>query len=86
MWCERCYCAAEEEIFPLTKPQDEEGFDLTQSEDRLRHLCARHGDHLLFPFQCDLCYFRNLTNRDPGQSVECVRLIVAIRRANLDAF
>ena len=50
------------------------------------HLCARDGDHLLVPFQCDLCHFRNLTNRDPGQSVEYVRLIVAIRRANLDIF
>ena len=86
MWCGKYYFAAEEESFPLTKLQEEEGFDLTQSEDRLRHLCARVGDHLLVPFQCDLCHFRNLTDRDPGQSVEDVRLIVAIRRANLDAF
>ena len=86
MWYGRYYCAAEEESFPLTKPQDEEGFDLTQSEDRLRNLCARDGDHLLVPFQCDLCHFRNITNRDPGQSVEYVKLIVAIRRANLDIF
>ena len=86
MWCGRCYCAAAEESFPLTKPQEEEGFDLTQSEDKLRHLCARDGDHLLLPFQCDLCHFRNLTNRDPGQAAEDVKLIVSIRRANLDAF
>ena len=70
MWCGRCYCAAEEESFPLTKPQEEEGFDLTQSEDRLRHLCVRDGDHLLVPFQCDLCRFRNLTNGNPGHSVK----------------
>ena len=86
MWCGRCYCAAEEESFLLTKPQEDEGFDLTQSEDRLRHLCARDGDHLLVPFQCDLCHFRNLTDRDPGQLVENMRLIVATRLSNLNAF
>ena len=64
--------------FPLTKPQEDEGFDLTQSEDKLRHLSARNGNLLLVPFQCDFGQFRNLTNRDHGH--------VTIRRTNLDAF
>ena len=63
----------QKKIFPLTKSQEEEGFDLTQSEDKLRHICARDGNHLLVPFQCDLCHFRNLTNRDHGQTVENVK-------------
>ena len=37
-------------------------------------------------FQCDLCYFRNLKQRDPGHSDLDIRLVVDIRRANLDAF
>jgi len=59
---------------------------VTQSEDKLRHLCVRDGGHLLLPFQCDICHFRNLTNRDPGQTVEDIKLMVWICRANLDAF
>ena len=38
------------------------------------------------PFQCNLCHFRNLTNRDSGKSAADVKLVVSIRRANLDAF
>ena len=49
IWYGRCYYAVVEESLPLTKPQEEEGFDLTQSEDALRHLSARNGDHLLVP-------------------------------------
>ena len=52
----------------------------------MRHLCARDGNYLLVPFQCDLCHFRDLTHRNPGQAVEDVKLIVSIRQANLDAF
>ena len=85
MWCGRCYCAAAEERCPLTKPQEEEGFDLTRSEDKLRYLCAKDGDRLLVSFR-DLCHFRNLINRGPGQIVEDVKLIVMIRCANLDTF
>ena len=40
----------------------------------------------MVPFQCDLCHFRNLTNRDPVLCKGDARLIVTIRRANLDAF
>lgn len=37
-------------------------------------------------FQCDLCQFRNLKLRDPSASGEDKRLMLCIRRANLDAF
>jgi hypothetical protein len=26
---------------------------------------ARAGDHLIAPFQCDLCHFRNVYHRNP---------------------
>ena len=86
MWFERYYCAAIEKRFTLTKPQEEEDVGLTQSENELWHLYARDGDHFLVPFQCDICHFKNLINRDPGQTVEDIKLIVTIRRANLDDF
>lgn len=47
---------------------------------------ARAGDHLLVPFQCDLCSFRNLTLRNPSDaSPQDTFLLCCIRRANLDA-
>ena len=48
---------------------------------------ARNGDHLTCPLQCDLCQFRNVQKRDlSGELVKNVKLRIAIRRANLDAF
>jgi hypothetical protein len=47
---------------------------------------ARDGDHLLTPFQCDLCCFRNLQHQDPVPGLPKDDLLLcAIRRANLDA-
>jgi hypothetical protein len=47
---------------------------------------ARDGDHLLTPFQCDLCCFRNLQGRDPmPQDPRDDLLLCCLRRANLDA-
>ena len=50
IWCGRYYYAAAKENLPLTEPQEEEGFELTQSEDKLRHLSTRDGNHLLVSF------------------------------------
>ena len=53
--------------------------------DRFR--TARDGDHLMCPFQCDRCHFRNLEGRDPAeQNGRDQAYLVCIRRANLDAF
>jgi hypothetical protein len=47
---------------------------------------GRNGDHLVCPFQCDLCHFRNIQKRDPVVEIgQDVNMLVAIRRANLDA-
>lgn len=48
---------------------------------------ARAGDHLMCPFQCDTCHFRNIQGREPVDSqAEDGVLLAAIRRASLDAF
>ena len=50
-------------------------------------MIARKCDNAFTPFQCDYCWFRNLTKRDPilvSQADQ--RLLVFIRRANLDVF
>jgi hypothetical protein len=56
-------------------------------QDKDNFLRARNGDHLMCPFQCDLCHFRNLKGRDPLSTDYLDRnLLTAIRRANLDSF
>ena len=59
------YAVADKRI-PFTNFQKEKDFDLTQVEGKKRHQRARDEYKLLVPFQCDLCHFRNLANRDPG--------------------
>ena len=42
---------------------------------------------MLMHFQCDKCPFRKIQGRDPNAlSEKYIRLLVAIRRANVDAF
>ena len=44
-----------------------------------------NGAFLLFPFQCDLCWFRNLEGRNPiSGSIRDDRILEYIRRVNLD--
>jgi hypothetical protein len=48
---------------------------------------ARPGDHLLCPFQCDLCHFRNVHGCDPKEGSEGhARFQADVRRAILDSF
>ena len=48
---------------------------------------ARHGDHLITSFECDLCIFVKLKNRYPiATSDQDKRLAACIRRVILDAF
>ncbi|KAL7580625.1 hypothetical protein ACA910_002141 [Epithemia clementina (nom. ined.)] len=48
---------------------------------------ARPGDHLMTPYQCELCHFRNVFHRDPDvEAQEDKWVLLCIVRANLDAF
>jgi hypothetical protein len=48
---------------------------------------GRAGNHLMTPFQCELCHFRNIMRRDVLDGVhEDFKLFEIMRRANLDAF
>jgi hypothetical protein len=46
---------------------------------------ARAGDHIICPFQCDLCHIRNIKGRDPRGLVDEATAAL-VRQANLDAF
>ena len=49
---------------------------------------ARNGDHLMVPFECDMCIFWKLrgTAPDPEGCSKDKLLLACIRRVNLDAF
>jgi hypothetical protein len=58
--------------------------DDENEESAFKH--AHLGDNFVCPFQCEICHFRNIKNEDPTDSEKDKTLLVAIRRANLDAF
>ena len=61
--------------------------EIVRDDEDSRFRCARDGDHFMVPFQCQLCHFRNIQQRDPitgHWKDEC--LMDFIVRANLDAF
>ena len=50
-------------------------------------LQARDGEHLMTPFECDLCIFRKLRKADPRPNVsQDEPLLVCIRQINLYSF
>ena len=83
--CDRCYRDEGEIKFPVAEPEDEEGFPLVNEGDEDCFMYGRKGDHLMSPFQCDLCHFRNVNKRDPNNSGQDKKLMILIRRANLDS-
>jgi hypothetical protein len=83
VWCPECYTPPADVRFHHAKPQDEGGFEYAHPKDALRHACGREGDHLVTPFQCDTCVFRNIKNRNPGSGDRL--LLACIRQVNLDA-
>jgi len=86
VWCGTCYTPHPLDKFYQHKPTDESGFEWRPKEDTHRFCVARAGDHLLVPFQCDLCSFRNLTLRNPDSDrPQDVFLLCCIRQTNLDA-
>jgi len=86
-WCHKCYSSDNELGFWIEQPQDVEGVKWHKKKvDGERYLYGRAGDHLMSPFQCDLCVFRNLQVRDPKpSSVSDQYLLQLIRRVSLDA-
>jgi hypothetical protein len=60
--------------------------NLQKSKTEFEH--ARDGDHLMVPFECDICIFQKLRNEEyPNLNSYKDRLLMAcIRRANLDSF
>jgi hypothetical protein len=86
VWCGSCYTSHPDDRFYVHVPTDEDGDHWGPDEDHLRYQLARNGDHLITPFQCDLCVFHNLQSRNPlPDNPQDTMLLCCIRRANLDS-
>ena len=102
-WHAQCYEILENDPFPSAlrpKSQTKEGeieFENAEGSEpeaeavatppSRNYVVVRKGDHLMCPFQCDLCHFRNIKGCDPLPTLlGDIRLQIAIRRAILDSF
>jgi hypothetical protein len=86
VWCGPCYVSLDNNAFPIAKLVDEDGVVVSILEDEKRYVVGRDRDHLVTPFQCDLCHFWNLKKRYPIHNLpQDGRLLKLMRRANLDA-
>jgi hypothetical protein len=86
VWCGTCYAQHPLDRFYRFTPSGEDGFDWRPAEEQSRYTHGRNGDHLLTPFQCDLCVFHNLKCRNPLSEDSTDQLLLCcIRWANLDA-
>jgi hypothetical protein len=82
IWCGSCYTAPKEVDFYHFTPSDEAGYEWVVLKDLARHCYARAGDHIVTPFQCNLCSFCTLMQRNPAS--QDTLLILCIRQVNLD--
>ena len=73
----------------LEMKDEEERFDEKWNSrlDKQKYRTGRDGDHILAPFECEICIFIKLKKRYPRKGSREDRLLSeTIRRANLDAF
>ena len=69
----------------MALPENDAGNLHRKKVDKNRFMEARNGDSLIQPFQCDICWFRNLHRRSPREDSEVdTRMMAHIRRVNLD--
>jgi hypothetical protein len=86
-WCGEHFVPLGNKPFPVRQLLDEDGEDLEAQLDSKRFRQGRDGDHLMTPFQCELCHFRNIFWRDPYERSSIDKeALEFFRRASLDAF
>eukprot|EP00978_Attheya_sp_CCMP212_P020145 scaffold57273_cov62-Attheya_sp.AAC.4 len=83
VWCAECYGPHPLGYFEVTEPQDFDGTTLAGPEDWGHFVEVRAGDHIICPFQCDICHIRNIKGRDPCGLADKAN-VALVRQANLD--
>jgi hypothetical protein len=72
-------------VFQIATPENDEGVKWRKTKGEHRFLSARRGNMLRSPFQCDFCWFVNITKRCTNDIFEAEkRLLGYIQRVNLD--
>ena len=85
MWCGNCYSALSHSEFPIHETAEEVEALWSKGEASTKFKVGVDGAFLVVPFQCDVCWFRNLEGRDYDVCSFCDRrLMCYIRRVNLD--
>ena len=59
-WCPSCFGPTGNKPFMIRQTLDDEGEILDEGDGLTRYVRGRAGDHLMVPFQCGLCHFRNI--------------------------
>jgi hypothetical protein len=97
VWCGKCYSSSplvefyrqvdDREVHRLVADNPKANLWKHKKTDLNEFIVARDGDHLLTTFQCDLCIFRRVLQREPIEESHAYKRILAfVRRINLDAF
>jgi hypothetical protein len=86
MWHAECYTSRGDlPNFPTMSVEDKLGNPWHKEEERQRRMNQGvSGAHMCIPFQCEVCWMRNLEARDPIEWRDNV-FVACIKRANLDA-
>ena len=65
----KCYRQYDDNRFPVLGDDNVDdslmGVNDLEPDDPQRFKEARNGDHMMLPFQCDMCYFINIHHRLP---------------------
>ena len=86
-WCAECFTPLGITEFPIRKTLDETGIVIEKEDDKDRFMVGRDGDHLMNPFQCELCHFRNIQGRNPHPNSGADRALQEhFRRVSLNVF
>jgi hypothetical protein len=85
VWCGDCYVKDERDNFQVNKRTNEDDGDHEDdTAEKSRYEKGTDGVHLIVPFQCDLCLFRTLYQRDPRPVIQDLESMAVLRRMNLD--
>jgi hypothetical protein len=85
-WCPPCFKTTGTPDFPIALQYNDEGEIITSADEEKRFREAQQGNHLMTPFQCNTCHFRNIYGRDPnGGDLGDLEVMEYLQQAILDS-
>jgi hypothetical protein len=84
-WLTSCYKASSLKEFHITCPENDKGVKGKKKKEEKQCVSARRGDIVCAPFQCDHCWFANITKKEANPwYADDARKLAFIRWVNLD--